>query len=215
MTLLWILLGILVLLFLLSMLSAHVVLEYRESVSLTLSVLFLNFRLFPKKKKKIRLSDYSKKAIEKRKRREKRLAKKQKPKKQASKSENKAEEKGIVERLGQIRDILIALLGKTFGHLSVSATRIRILVATGDAASTAILFGAVNGAVVFLMEALDHFGSLKNKPKDELEIRPDYLAEKTTVDIRFVFSLRVWHILDILLQTFFTYIKSKKQKTKP
>ena len=47
-----IILGLAVLLLLLSMLTAHAVLEYRENVNLTLSVLFFKFRLFPAKKKK-------------------------------------------------------------------------------------------------------------------------------------------------------------------
>ncbi len=208
----WIIIGLLILLSLLSMLSAHIVLEYREDITLTLSVLFLKFQFFPTKKKKIRLSDYSKKAIEKKKRREQKTAKKKKPQKQSTSKEAKTEKKGIVERLKDIRELVTVLLDKTFGHLSVRAARIRILVATGDAASTAILFGAVNGGVVFLLETLDRFGTLKATRKDEIEVRPDYLAEKTTADIRLIFSLRVWHILDILLKTFRTYIKTKNKK---
>ncbi|MBO5305721.1 MAG: DUF2953 domain-containing protein [Clostridia bacterium] len=215
MIVLWILLSILVLLLLLSILSARMVLEYREDITLSLSVLFLNFRLFPAKKEKIRLSDYSKKAIEKQKRKEIKKAKKEKTKKQAVKNnQEKTQSKDILEKLKDIRELVTALLDKTFGHLSIGATRIRILVATGDAASTAILCGAVSGAVSLLMETLDHFGKLKTKARDEITVAPDYLAEQTTADIRLVFSLRVWQILDILLKSFTIYIKTKKQKAK-
>lgn len=214
MIVLWILLGILILLFLLSMLSAHIVLEYREDVTLTLSVLFLKFRLFPAKKEKIRLSDYSQKAIEKRKRKALRAANKKKPQKQTATKQEATQQKGIMEKLKELRELLAVLLGKTFGHLSIRAARIRIVVATGDAASTSILCGAVSGGVALLLETLDRFGKLKNKANDEVTVAPDYLAEQTTADIRLLFSLRVWQILDILLKTFFTYIKSKKQKAK-
>ncbi len=198
---LWIFLGILIFLSLLSMLSAHLVLEYREDITLTLSVLFFKYPLFPAKKKNIRLSKQKKK----------RETKPQK-KGQSPNGETKAKEKGILERLGALRELLSVLLDRTFGHLSIRTARIRIRVATGDAASTAILFGAVNGGVVLLLETLDRFGKLKANRQDEIEVSPDYLAEKTTADIRLLFSLRVWHIADILLKTFVTYIKSKKQK---
>lgn len=209
----WILLGILVFLFLISMLPVHLIVDYRENITLTLSVLFLKFRLFPQKKEKVRLSEYSNKAIRKRKRRALKAAKKKKTKEQNTKKEEE-KEKDILEKLKELRDLLVVLLDKTFGHLFIRTSRIRISVATGDAASTAILFGAVNGAVIALLELLDRFGKLKTKSKDEIKVFPDYLAEQTTAEICLVFSLHAWQILDIFLKTFFTYIQSKKEKVK-
>ena len=67
MTALWIILGFLGLLLLISMLTAHAVIEYQDDVTLTLSVLFFKIPLFPAKKKKVRISDYSLNSIKKRK----------------------------------------------------------------------------------------------------------------------------------------------------
>lgn len=198
---LWIFLGILIFLSLLSMLSAHIVLEYREDVTLTLSVLFFKYSLIPAKKKKTRIS--KKKGKQK---------KKQKPKE--APQNQQAPKKGILERLGFLRELLTTLLEKTLGHLKIRTARIRIRVATGDAASTAILFGAVNGGVALLLETLDQFGKLKVTRRDEIEVIPDYLATETTVDIRLLFSLRMWQILDILWKAFLAYIKIKKQKVR-
>lgn len=198
---LWIFLGILIFLSLLSMLSAHIVLEYREDVTLTLSVLFFKYSLVPAKKKKTRIS--KKKGKQK---------KKQKPKEAPQKE--RATKKGVLERLGFLRELLTAMLEKTLGHLKIRTARIRIRVATGDAASTAILFGAVNGGVALLLETLDQFGKLKVTRRDEIEVIPDYLATETTVDIRLLFSLRMWQILDILWKAFLAYIKIKKQKVR-
>ena len=67
MAVLCIIFGFLALLLLLSMLHVHAVLEYQEDLTLTLSLLFFKYRIFPAKTKKVRASDYSRKAIQKRK----------------------------------------------------------------------------------------------------------------------------------------------------
>ena len=205
-----IVLGLMALLLLLSLLTAHAVLEYRDDMTLTLSILFFKFRLFPAKQKKVRISDYSRKDKPKRKRK----ASKNKKQESATSSQKPKEEKGILEKLDGLKKLLSSLLKNTFGHLKIRASRIRIHVATGDAASTAILFGAVNGALVCVLEALDRFGKLRSKKQDVIEVTPDFLAEKTTADIRIDFSLRVWQILDIALRTFVSHIRSKNKNIK-
>ncbi len=210
MTVFLIVLGLLALLLLLSMLTAHAVLEYRDDMTLTLSILFFKFRLFPAKQKKVRISDYSRKDTQKRKRK----ASKNKKQKSATSSQKPNEEKGILEKLDGLRKLLSALLQNTFGHLKIRASRIRIHVATGDAASTAVLYGAVNGALVIVLEALDHFGKLKSKKQDVIEVKPDFLAQNTTADIRIDFSLRVWQALDIALKTLVSHIRSKNKNAK-
>lgn len=202
MTILWILLGIIVLLFLLSLLSVRLVLEYREDVTLTLSILFFKFRLFPKDKKKSKHLFASKKT-KKRKRKEK------SPKEKKGDTSTHSEEKSLPERLSDICQLLSELLKKTLGHLKIRAARIRISVASKDAASTAILFGAVHQGVAFLLEILDRFSTLKMGRRDEIEVFPNFLEEKTTADLRLIFFLRVWQILDILLKSLCTYIKTK------
>ena len=195
---LWIFLGIVSLLFLFAMLSAHLVLEYREELTLTFRVLFFKRTLIPTKQKKTRLTKSKKKHAKPTKKVEANKGSTNKP-------------KGILEKLVELRGVLSDLLERTLGHLSIRTARIRIRVATGDAASTAVLFGAVNGGVVLLLELLDRFGKLKTKSTDEIEVFPDYLSEKTEIDVRIFFSLRVWQILCILWKTFVT-TKTKNKK---
>lgn len=195
---LWIFLGIVSLLFLFAMLSAHLVLEYREELTLTFRVLFFKRTLIPTKQKKTRLTKSKKKHAKPTKKVEANKGSTNKP-------------KGILEKLTELRGVLSELLERTLGHLSIRTARIRIRVATGDAASTAVLFGAVNGGVVLLLELLDRFGKLKTKSTDEIEVFPDYLSEKTEINVRIFFSLRVWQILCILWKTFVT-TKTKNKK---
>jgi hypothetical protein len=208
MTVLWIILGFFGLLFFLSMLTAHAIVEYQDDVTLTLSVLFFKIPLFPAKKKKVRITDCSRKPTKKRK------TKKMKKPKSAAPVQPLKEEKGILEKLDSLQKLLSVLLKNTFGHLKIRASRIQIRVGTTDAASTAILFGAVNQAIILVIEALDRFGKLTSKKQDVIEVVPDFLAEKTTTDIRIDFSLKIWQILDIALKTFVSYTESKNKNTK-
>ncbi len=216
MTAVWIILGIILFLFCLLIIRGNLILCYRDDFSATLSVLFLRFPLYPSSNKPVRLSDYTAKAIAKRRKKaERKMAKlRKKEKKHTFKTEKPSAGKTIIQNLELIRNLLSSLLKASFGHLRIRSSRICITVATGDAASTAILFGAVNQSVIFLLETLSGFGTLKQSRRDQITVRPDFTADKTSADIRLVFSLRVWHLLDILFKVAITYLKSKKQKNR-
>ena len=70
--------------------------------------------------------------------------------------------------------------------------------ATGDAASTAILYGVVIQSVAYIIEILNSTTNLKGLKRADIAVNADYLSESTSVDMKFVFSLRVWHIFSIL-----------------
>lgn len=216
MTAVWIILGIILFLFCLLMIRGNLILSYRDDFSATLSVLFLRFSLYPSPSKLVRPSDYTAKAMAKRRQKaERKIAKlRKKEKKYTFKTEKPSAGKTIIQNLKLIRNLLSSLLKTSFGHLRIRSSRICITVAAGDAASTAILFGAVNQSVVFLLEILSEFGTLKQSRHDQLAVRPDFTADKTSADIRLVFSLRVWHLLDILFKVAITYLKSKNKKSR-
>ena len=221
MTALLIILSILLALFLLLMLRGNVTVEYRNAVSVRITVLGIPLWQHPKKKKKIKLSDYTPEKIAKRKRREERrqarkLAKK---KKQLAKKAKKggtqptatapSEKRGLLENLGFIREIVTKLLGKSAKHIRLRASRIIITVATDDAAKTAILFGAVNQAVIALIELLDQAKKWRGLRDSQISVKADFTAEKSTADISITLSLRVWQMLSILFHTALSYIKGK------
>lgn len=215
-----IVLSVLLLLFVLLMIRGHATVEYRDSVTVRISILGIPFWRYPKKKKKIRLSDYTPKKLEKKKRREarlqdkrkKRLAKKAKRRGEPSAGSTPAKKRGLLENLGLIREILTVLIGKSAKHIRVHADRILINVATDDAAKTAILFGAVNQAVVGILELLDQTQKLSVSRSSTISVKADFAAQKSTADISITLSLRVWQILKVLFHTALQYTKTK---TKP
>ena len=220
-TALLIILSILLALFWLLMLHGNVTVEYRDAVSVRIKVLGIPFWQHPKKKKKIKLSDYTPEKIAKRNRREERkqarklakrkkqLAKKAKKGGTQSTATTPSEKRGLLENLGFLREIVTMLLGKSAKHIRLRASRIIITVATDDAAKTAILFGAVNQAVVALIELLDQAKKWHRLRDSEISVKADFTAEKSTADISITLSLRVWQMLSILFHTALSYIKGK------
>ena len=197
----------------------RVVVEYGETLSVRVTI--LGFTLFcrPKKKKKVNVDDYTPRKLARLRRREAakqaRRAKKQakksqkKQKKQQSASPAPEKKKGLVDNLGVIRQLLTVVFSRFTHHVKLRATRIIIKVATDDAAKTAILFGAVNQAVAAIIEILDSAGKLQGLKSARILVAPDFTAEKTSADIHIVLSLRVWHMLDILLRAAWRFVKRK------
>ena len=191
MTILWIIIGVLlgiVFLFLfLALFPIHIILEYREQLTIHLSILFFKSQILPKSKKKVRFSDY--------------FEPKRKKQKQVQRHiKNYPDEKAdILETLGNIREILEIFFKNVLGSLRLRTSRIHISVATKDAAKTAVLFGAVNQGVIFLLEALDQFDMFQHTKNHDIKVFPDFISEKTSTDIHLDFSLRIWQILRILV----------------
>ena len=135
-------------------------------------------------------------------------------KKQALKNKEKQEEKEKTEQKDKgakkkrsVREILdiISLvtavvkvvIQKTFSHLRLKMTRVRIKIGSGDAATTAIAYGAVSQSVNVLFALLSEVKKVRLPSDDELDVSADFLSESCEVDLKLSFSLRVWHIIHI------------------
>ena len=90
----------------------------------------------------------------------------------------------------------------------------KINIATGDAAQTAIMYGVVVQSVSYIIEILQRVTNLDNLNKSEIQVNTDYLSEKTSADVLIKFSLRVWHLFDILFHIAFGYFKYKPSPRK-
>ena len=212
-------LAILLLFVLLLALRVRLVITCNEAVRLKLTVLCFSITLFPRRKKRIRLSKYTPKAIEKRKRRaeKKRARKAQKAEKRAKKKAEDAAKSGhrpserptLRDNLTLTRALAAALVRKTNKHLHLKAARLHIRVATGDAATTAVLYGAVSASLAYLLAALDRVTDLKTKPRD-VSVFADYLSERSHVDLKLIFSLRVWGALLLLFSAAITFFKARR-----
>ena len=228
MTALYIIIGIVLLFVFILSLKAKVKLEYDEILRLSVKILCFNIQIAPKKEPKpLDFSGYSFKKHQKRLREnyEKYLKKKKKKEakkeKKAEEKEKKAEQKRIAKEknipkqptrsifdwVEIAKAVIGALFSKFANHLHIKVARLNIKVATGDAATTAIVYGAVIQSVAYIIEILQKITNVDGLEKADISVEPDYLSESTTLDLCFVFSLRIWHVLHILFGTLGRAIK--------
>ncbi len=215
-----ILAAIILLITLIMFIRAKIVLTYNGDLSVTLKILFLKFELHPRSLSEINVKDYTKKKIEKRRLKARKKAEK-KALKKAKKEEKKTAAGGgkkkkkytfsdILTLVSTVKEIVSALVGSFFGYLRVEVARLDIVVATDDAAKTAIVYGAVYQAVSYILAIFDKITTVKYEKNSYVSVRADFLREKFYADINVTFSLRVGQLIKILIKTAYRYLKNKK-----
>ncbi|MBQ8207683.1 MAG: DUF2953 domain-containing protein [Clostridia bacterium] len=221
MTGLWITLGILLFLTLILFIRIRFIIDFHgEDICLTLKILGIPIRLMPKKEKRqrIRLSDYSYKAIQRqRKKEEKKNAKAalKAEKRSAKKAKEPPKEKQpLSDTISLIAELVKYLLGKFLGHLRIDVTEIKIAVGSEDAARTAIMYGIINQAAAALLDILGAITNVKKNRKNEIAVYADFTSEKIKADINIGFSLRIGHVFSIAIGTLFRYIGNMIKKAK-
>lgn len=225
---LYIFVGIVLALFLLLSIKARVKLEFNEELKVTVQILCFNIQVAPPKEKKpVKIGDYTFEKHQKRLRSnyEKYLKKQEKKEqKKAKKAEAKAKkaEKKKLDKQNNVKKppqrsaldwiniagaVIGALFSKFAKRLHIKVARLKIKVATGDAASTAILYGAVIQSVAYIIEILERITNVDGLKHAEISVEPDYLSEETSIDLCFIFSLRIRHVFGILFGTLGRAIK--------
>lgn len=218
----------------LASLKATITIEYNKEVALSVRVLFIKIGILPKKDKK-RAKTMSKKQAERlkakleakeaKKRAKKAQKKKEKEQKKADIASGKiAKEKKtpgeILDIVSLVCNLVKRVVGKFFGHLRIKIARIRMIIGTGDAASTALTYGAVTQAINVIFPLLDNIGTLSLPDAKKIDIRADFTSEESEIDIKISFSLRVWHLFHVafaalgeLIKYFFKSLKRKDEKS--
>ncbi len=193
-------------------LRAKITVEYSGEVRLSVKVLFLNIKILPSKKKKKGPQSMSRKKADKikeglkkkaRKKYEKSQAKKKKKQEKKELAKKHPEQKKklslseILDIITMAKDILATVVKTFFGHLRVDLARMHINLALGDAATTAIAYGAVSQAALYLYEILEPLDGIDMPNVKDASINADFIGESTTVDIKVSVSLRVWHVFHV------------------
>ena len=218
MTALWITLaaiGVLLLSLLLLLLvgNAKLRITCNQKVTVVISVFGFSFRLFPRKQEQEEAASRNlarcrnpERVLRKELRRQRReiakaCKKKQKAAKKAARKQAKKEQKkalastqpkpNLIDNLSMISALIQKLYEMTHGKLKVRVRKMHISVATGDAAKTAILYGAVLQSASYLLQLIQtHFIEIERKP-GAMEIFADYLSDRSHVDIDLVFRIRL------------------------
>ena len=221
---LWIVLGILLFLCALILIPVSIKIGYKEEVTLSVGVPGIYFPILPKKEKKAK--PLSKKKYEKlllkdaERAEKKRLADQKKAQKKKDTDKAKQAEKEQKAKDAEMADepstisLVLRIVGDVldtfFGKLRVKIARVNIVVGGPDAAKTALTYGIVSQGVAYLMELIATKTKMTRAKNTYVSVVPDFLAQKTTVDLLIIFRLR---LIDLLSTGIVFFIRFMKEKT--
>lgn len=178
---------------------------YEDELHVFLRVLFIKIRLFPSKKKKFNAKKHEKKQ-------KKKAGKPSHVIKERNADENKSTP--LVDNIRLITEIISIFFKASSKYLRVKLAKIHIKVATGDAAQTAILYGAVSSALACLIELLDSISNLQKLKSSSIQLEPDYLSDKSEARINISLSLNGRGALIVLVKCLRRYINYKNNSNK-
>ncbi|MHB1154257.1 MAG: DUF2953 domain-containing protein [Eubacteriales bacterium] len=188
----------------------RITLVYERSLKIYIRFLFIRFSPWYIKNKKIYLRDYSVKAL-----RKKRIlfqkSKKNIPKKPEIKKDKMPSDKAGVSNLRNLLRYLLRItlvLIKRYNKcLRVDIKRFVITVATGDAAQTAIVYGAVSQATAALLSLFGRYYKIKYTRGAQTGVQADFLNDNWSADLHIVFRARLYHFISLALRAFIEYSK--------
>lgn len=162
-----------------------------------------------KKKEKLKKKKAKKKAkeeLERKKKLEQENAPRKKKPEEKPKGKKKLTLKEILYIVKLVARVLKIFLWRFKKYLYIKAVKIRIKVASDDAAKTAYMHGAIVAALRTLIAVLEetvNFEAVRNK---NIGVDVDFLSEKLEADIHIVLRIRVWHLLALVFGAVFTAI---------
>lgn len=202
----------LILIFIVFLLTSWVCITFVYENSLNIYIRFLFFRFSPwyTKSKKINLRDYSVKALRKKRilfrKTQKNIPKKAKLIKDKTLS-GKREVRDLQNLLRYLIRITFILIKKFNKSLRIDIKRFVITVATGDAAQTAIIYGAVSQAAAGLILLFERFYKIKYTHDAQTGVQADFLENHWNADLHIVFRSRLYHFISLALRAFIEYSK--------
>ena len=168
---------------------------YTDKLAVYLKILFVKIKLHPKKDKKQKYPH----SMSKRKAKQIRdsLTKKTKTKKKKkSRKDDKDEEDDdspdVISILSIVSSFVKNFIKRFTRAIRLKASKIKIIVATEDAAKTAITYAAVTQSINLFFPVLDDLKTVKKLPKGKnLSVRADFLSDKPTLDIDLELYVRI------------------------
>lgn len=176
---------------------------WQEPDGFRLRLYVAGIRVFrvPAPKKHPKLSNYSKRAMEKRRRKQqKALMRQQKKHPQKTDLRPPKDTAPLTEKLSFLVQVIRTVIERTAHHVRITVDRLMITVGSPDAAQTALLFGAISPAVAFLCETLFQYSNLRIKHMDRFGVSPDFTADRIQADVCIHFHLQVWQMLAVALR---------------
>ncbi len=217
----WIIfLSVLLFFALLLIIPIRIRLVYEDGLELTLRYLFLKFRLVPAPEKKIDLNKF-RPGVKKK----KKCGAEKKPTagEKKKRSENLSElldlkGRPITETVEKVFGIVIYLAKKFFKALTVKIKKLCISVASGDAAKTAVMYGAVSQSLSYALNILCNISNLRIPENAELRSAPDFCGENSSFDADLIMSIRPVSLISLavggIIRIYINFMREKQTLVK-
>lgn len=232
MTFLYVLLAIAALVPIAANIPVTIDVRANEELSVRLKLLFVSYKLYPKKEKPIDLSRWKIKRYRKRRLKEqrkylkKKLLKEAKDKRLKDFADSHTEEldkvkKRSKDKLKDRAEYVVDIINNAvktallyFGKkLKIKLYCLRITVGGGEPDKVAISYGYICQAVSYLNEILKNHTNVSypGSVDRRLYVGVDYLAPKTTMEAHLSFRLTLWQLLRTVGTGVFGYITTEKR----
>jgi hypothetical protein len=190
-----------------------------SDVKLILELPLFKLQLFPEKEKRPNPRRFTRKGLERQILKERKKQAKQKKKKadktakkQAEKTAPKPAQKkkmSVTEIIELVTLLVSKLLSSLSRRLRIDVKKLHVTVATGDAASTAILYGAASAAMAGLTEVIRLNVRTSLPDTENGGVYADFVGNSSRIDIDIVLSMRVIGILSTLITLAYNYLKKR------
>lgn len=174
-------------------------------------ILGICFYRIPEKARRVRLSDYSPRAMERRQRKTQKKAQKARPSVVPTRPHAQAP---ISEQLSFAADFTSVILRRSLSLAHIRVTRMAVTVASDDAAKTALLYGAISPALAFLLETLEQSSHLHIAPHAPVGVAADFASDRCRADIHMRFRLFVVQVLIVLFHSMLHTISRQTGQSK-
>ena len=118
-----------------------------------------------------------------------------------------------IDILSAFTEIIAIITNRFTHHLRIRISRFKIRIATSDASLTAVTYGACTGIVNVLLPILRDVENLGLPREENFDISADFVSDTPEIDMMVSFSIRTWHIADIMLRSLLggmsKYVKRK------
>lgn len=204
MNILWIVLGVIVaLLAILVMVliwgKAKIRITVRESVKVVFSVGGIRFWLYPLK---YDIAESREELLWIKKARAKRRKQKKLQKAQIAAGHPVP---NALEKLQMVVSLLKTARGHVNGKLRIQVRKFHLQVAAGDAAQTAILYGAVVGVAASVLQWIDTQLAPIERRKNTMTVTPDYVTFRNEADVDIVMHMSLYRSLIVMFRMFSAY----------
>ncbi|MBQ8739086.1 MAG: DUF2953 domain-containing protein [Clostridia bacterium] len=165
------------------------IVAYDDSFSAYIRILFFKIPLFPSSKKE--------KGVKKEKKKKKKATAERAKDKKEKKEKKSLSPSGILKLISLMSDVVLGLLKDFFRKIHFRFIKVHADIGCENASKTAIAYGSVTQSVAYFIELLDNVSNVEVSRASSIDIRANFISQKSWAEISCVLYIRVISILTL------------------